>query len=222
MHLEGQHVHLRRQIASPDEVFRRNLVARRIAPGLDEVPAWEDRGELHLLRDRRLAGRPAAKAFALAAEHEIGGPAQVERRTTHQGAVLWVLRHGHPWVGSWIFDLERWVQEHTDQWLEPRAGLLCTVPTRNTLYVHLLDTSPHVLATAAALALLGAAGLAQPPLNPDVAEIRPAPAPVSPEVYWVRQGTIRHLPTDVDLATRAVQVHPTDDFMRAVLGPLAR
>lgn len=222
MRLEAEHVHLRRQVASPDEVFRYNLVARRIAPGLDEVPAWEQGGELHLLRDRRLAGRPASKAFSLAAEHALGGPVQVERRTTRQGAVLWLLRHGHPWVGTWIFDLERWVQEHTDQWFEPQVGLLCTVPTRSTLYVHLLNTSPQVLPTAAGLALLGAGGFAQPPVNPDVAGIRPAPDPVSPEVYWIRRGAIRHLPTEVDLSTGAVQVHPTEAFTRDVLGPLTR
>ncbi len=214
MRFRGRSVQLRLQLAAAAEARRRGYVARPLTADLVVVPAWQDDLDMQVLTIGRLGGRDPAEVFALAAQQLVGGFGLLEQRRTGDGATIWVLRGGNPWVATWLFQLEAWIDANVvgkaeGQWYEPAAGLLVAMPTRSTLYVHLLNTCDAVDATIGALAMTAACAYHHTPEAPwsaDIQEMVPRPSPLSPEVFWWRRGKLAVLPTRVDLQSGSVYV----------------
>jgi len=225
MRLQANRVELRVNLASADEARRKNLVAGNLAPGLVVALGWEEDFKLHLMTKARLGQRPPDQALKLAMAGPVGGFGKLDWRTTPSGATVWLFRGGNPWVATLLLRIGDWLATTIPDPVDPMLGVLVAVPTRSTLYVHVIDSHPALLEAAAWMAAHAAAGHATTRENPreaDVAEIVPPAEPLSPELYWWKPGALRHLPSRVDLDADTVEVAPTEPFVAEVLKPLGK
>jgi hypothetical protein len=196
---------LKMRLCPPAELEARGelpVVRLDVAPGLAAVLAYDlPAGACDVPPEDFLGwGNPEASLFAkgLANLRRVQD-VELVPRDLPSGATMQMLRSDSPFVSAQLLELERLLDGPSSY------GTLACVPKTDLLLFHRIQDA-RVRQAAQELGKL-AAMLHQR-----------GPSPLSPHLYWVRKGSLTHLPMEV--SSHGVTFKPPAGFTVRVLEPL--
>ncbi|WP_369777088.1 hypothetical protein [Streptomyces sp. R33] len=197
--LRGAYLRLVPEDAIPPQAAPSFSYARRIAPGLLETLALDLPDAVRILDDQDVA-RIGLEALRTAGRANlVAEPVEYETTRMQSGGLLHIVSGESMFVASKALVLDELVRSVTGSPL-PDDGALFTVPSRHHLVFHPL-ADHHVVDAVNDLAAFGLGAYQDN-----------NPGPLSPRLYWWRQGAVTSL-TQIDDATRSFSVVPPDELM---------